>query len=228
MNKVRRVLKKDGIFWLNIGDSYTSGDRTWRAPDKKNRNRAMSYRAPTPKGLKPKELVGVPWRVVFALQKEGWYIRSEIIWNKPNAVPESVKDRPSLSHEFIFLLSKSKKYYYDYNSTREVGLNGKPRNKRTVWDIKTKPSGTNHPAPFPDELVIPCIIAGSKKEDIVLDPFMGSGTTGLVAERYGRKFVGIEIDKKSVEESLERFYKVGIKIKTITVTNSQEAIQIDG
>lgn len=114
--ELKRVLSNDGTFWLNIGDTYTSGGRTWRAPDKKNRARAMSYRAPTPEGLKPKELVGVPWRVAMALQADGWFLRSDIIWYKPNALPESVKDRPSRSHEYLFLLSKSEQYHYDHQA----------------------------------------------------------------------------------------------------------------
>jgi DNA modification methylase len=214
-HEIKRVLKEDGTFWLNIGDCYTSGGRTWRAPDKKNRNRAMSYRAPTPTGLKPKELVGVPWRVASALQADGWYIRSEIIWNKPNAHPESVKDRPTRSHEFIFLLTQSEQYYYDYKRIREVGLNGKKRNKRDVWNVNTKPSGTTHPATFPDDLIQPIILAGSKEDDIVLDPFIGSGTTGLVARRHNRLFVGIEINEKYVDEARLRLRKSGIKFDTI-------------
>lgn len=111
--EVRRTLAPDGTFWLNLGDSYTSGGRTWRDEDSKNKGRGMSYRAPTPIGLKPKDLVGVPWRVAFALQSDGWYLRSDIVWNKPNCQPESVKDRPTRSHEYVFLFSKSEKYFYD-------------------------------------------------------------------------------------------------------------------
>jgi DNA methylase len=105
--EVRRVLAEDGTFWLNIGDSYTSGGRTWRDADAKNKGRAMDYRAPTPEGLKPKDLIGIPWRLAFALQADGWYLRTDIIWNKPNCQPESVKDRPTRSHEYVFLFSKS-------------------------------------------------------------------------------------------------------------------------
>ena len=140
-HEIKRVLRNDGTFWLNVGDCYTSGGRTWRAPDKKNSHRAMSYRAPTPERLKPKDLIGVPWRVASALQADGWYIRSEIIWYKPNAHPESVKDRPTRSHEFIFLLAKSEKYYYDYMKIREAGVNGKDRNKRYVWNVNTQIMG---------------------------------------------------------------------------------------
>src|SRR5215211_9267632 len=111
--EVRRVLTPDGTLWLNIGDSYTSGGRTWRAPDKKNPVRAMNVRPPTPDGLKPKDLIGVPWRLAFALQAAGWYLRADIVWNKPNCQPESVKDRPTRSHEMLFLFSKSELYHYD-------------------------------------------------------------------------------------------------------------------
>ena len=132
--EVRRTLKDDGTFWLNIGDSYTSGNRTWRDTDKKNSARAMSYRPPTPPGLKPKDLIGVPWRLALALQDDGWYLRADIIWHKPNCQPESVKDRPTRSHEYLFLFSKSEQYYYDYEAIKEptTERNGL-RNRRTVW-----------------------------------------------------------------------------------------------
>ena len=134
-SEVRRVLKDDGTLWLNVGDSYTSGGRTWRATDKKNPVRAMNVRPATPEGLKPKDLIGVPWLLAFALQREGWYLRADIVWNKPNCQPESVKDRPTRSHEYIFLFSKSEHYVYHPAAVR--GPNG--RNIRTVWDIHTRP-----------------------------------------------------------------------------------------
>jgi DNA modification methylase len=189
-SQVRRVLKDDGTLWLNIGDSYTSGGRTWRARDKKNPVRAMNVRPPTPEGLKPKDLIGVPWLLAFALQKEGWYLRADIIWNKPNCQPESVKDRPTRSHEYIFLFSKSEHYRYDPAAVR--GPNG--RNVRTVWDIHTRPYPEAHFATFPPKLVDPCIKLGSSPHDLILDPFIGSGTTGLVALKLGRRFVGIELN----------------------------------
>ncbi len=173
-HELKRVLREDGTFWLNIGDCYTSGGRTWRAPDKKNPARAMSYRAPTPEGLNPKDLVGVPWRVAMALQADGWYLRSEIIWHKPNPHPESVKDRPTRAHEKIFLLSKSEQYFYDYEAIRERGKNGEPRNKRSVWTVQTEPLKEAHFATFPTKLIEPCILAGSRVGDFVLDPFFGS------------------------------------------------------
>jgi site-specific DNA-methyltransferase (cytosine-N4-specific) len=198
--QVRRVLKENGTFWLNIGDSYTSGNRGYRAPDKKNPVRAMSYRAKTPEGLKPKDLIGIPWRLAFALQKSGWYLRSEIIWEKPNCMPESVKDRPTRCHEYLFLFSKSQTYFYDYLSVQEA--NG--RNRRTVWSIPTEPFTGAHFATFPPKLVEPCILAGSEPEDWVLDPFFGSGTVGVVCEQQHRKYVGIELNRDYVKLATER------------------------
>jgi len=198
--EVRRVLTADGTLWLNIGDSYTSGNRGYRAPDKKNPVRAMSYRAKTPTGLKPKDLVGIPWRLAFALQQTGWYLRSDIIWEKPNCMPESVKDRPTRAHEYIFLFSKSPKYYYASANVRES--NG--RNRRTVWSIPTEPFLGAHFATFPPKLVEPCVLAGSRPDDWVLDPFFGSGTVGVVCEQQRRKYVGIELNTKYVQLAVER------------------------
>ncbi len=202
--EVRRTLKDDGTLWLNIGDSYTSGGRTWRAPDSKNTARGMSYRAPTPEGLKPKDLIGVPWRVAFALQDDGWYLRSDNIWYKPNCQPESVKDRPTRSHEYLFLLSKSEKYYYDHEAIKEPAVNGKVRNKRTVWQVNTEPFAGAHFAVFPPALVEPCILAGSKEGDAVLDPFFGSGTVGLVCQKLNRTCTGIELNKEYAQIARER------------------------
>jgi DNA modification methylase len=213
--ELRRVLRTDGVFWLNIGDSYTSGGRTWRAPDKKNPARAMGYRAPTPEGLKPKDLVGVPWRVAFALQKDGWYLRSEIIWHKTNPHPESVKDRPTRAHETIFLLTKSEDYYYDFKAVQEKGVNGSMKNKRTVWSIQSEPLKDAHFATFPTKLVEPCILAGSKENDFILDPFFGSGTTGLVAAQKGRPFIGIEIKPEYINIAKKRLGKCGFTFKEI-------------
>jgi DNA modification methylase len=198
--EVRRVTRLDGTLWLNIGDSYTSGGRTWRAPDKKNRVRAMDVRPPTPAGLKPKDLVGVPWRLAFALQAAGWYLRTDIIWNKPNCQPESVKDRPTRSHEYLFLFSKSERYAYDYAAVR--GPNN--RNVRTVWDINTQPYKEAHFATFPPALVEPCISLSTRPGDLVLDPFAGSGTTGLTALSLGRRFFGIELNPDYVDIASRR------------------------
>jgi site-specific DNA-methyltransferase (cytosine-N4-specific) len=188
--QVRRTLRDDGTFWLNIGDSYTSGGRTWRATDKKNPARAMNVRPPTPEGLKPKDLIGVPWRLAFALQDAGWFLRADCIWNKPNCQPESVKDRPTRCHEYLFLFSKSEQYRYDNREVR--GPNG--RNLRTVWDINTQPNKHAHEAMFPPKLIEPCLALSSQPGDLVLDPFIGSGTAGDVAQRMGRRFVGVELN----------------------------------
>lgn len=198
--EVWRVIRDDGTLWLNIGDSYTSGGRTWRAPDRKNPVRAMSVRPPTPDGLKPKDLIGIPWRLAFALQASGWYLRADNIWNKPNCQPESVKDRPTRSHEYVFLFSKSERYVYDHQAVR--GPNN--RNLRTVWDINTQAYREAHFATFPTALVEPCVAAGSRKGDLVLDPFLGSGTSGVVALALERRFVGIELNPDYVRIAEQR------------------------
>lgn len=197
--EVRRVLADDGTLWLNIGDGYTSGGRAWRDPDKKNPARGMDYRPPTPDGLKPKDLLGIPWRLAFALQADGWYLRLDIIWHKPNAQPESVKDRPSRTHEYVFLFSKQEQYYYEANAVAEVGVNGQNRNRRSVWSINTQPYTGAHFATFPPELVALCVLAGSRPGTIVLDPFLGSGTVAEVASKLGRPFVGIELNPDYIE-----------------------------
>ncbi len=199
--EVKRVLAPDGILWLNIGDGYTSGNRGWRAPDKKNPNRAMNVRPDNPPGLKDKDLMGIPWRLAFALQDSGWFLRSDIVWHKPNAMPESVKDRPTRAHEYVFMLTKSEQYHYDGEAVKEPAENGRTRNRRTVWNINTGSSGSSHIAAFPQALVEPCILASTKPGDFVLDPFLGSGTVGLVARRLGRRYVGIELNPAYVAEA---------------------------
>ena len=240
--EVRRVLRDDGTLWLNLGDSYTSGGRATRAPDRKNGGREMDVRPPTPFGLKPKDLVGIPWRVAFALQADGWYLRRDIIWHKPNAMPESVKDRPTTAHEYIFLMSKRPKYYYDADAIKEDAVyqekrNGRvgayqnraifhkgdgttptgvatrdlsKRNKRTVWSVSTKPFKGAHFAVFPPDLIEPCILAGSPPGGIVLDPFFGSGTTGVVAAKHGRQWIGIELNPEYIQISRERLGNIKI------------------
>jgi DNA modification methylase len=213
--ELRRVLTDDGTLWLNLGDCYTSGGRTWRAPDKKSPARAMSYRAPTPDGLKPKDLVGVPWRVAMSLQADGWYLRSEIIWHKPNALPESVKDRPTRAHETIFLFSKNEDYFYDYEAIREKGSSGQLRNRRSVWSVRTEPFNGAHFATFPPKLIEPCVLAGSKENDYVIDPFFGSGTTGLIADLYKRNFLGIELKADYVKLAKKRLASHGSQFEII-------------
>lgn len=223
--EVRRVLRENGTLWLNIGDSYTSGNRTWRDADDKNKGRAMSYRPPTPLGLKPKDLVGVPWRVAFALQADGWYLRSDIIWHKPNCQPESVKDRPTRSHEYIFLFSKSKAYFYDHAAIQDKAvITGGSKNKRTVWastldetlwNINTEPFNGAHFAVFPRALVRPCVLAGSRRGDYVIDPFLGSGTTAEVAVENGRNCFGIELKKEYIELAKNRTSQIGMKLNEV-------------
>lgn len=200
-SEIRRVTKPDGTLWLNLGDSYTSGGRKWRASDRKNPIRAMDTRPPTPEGLKPKDLVGIPWLVAFALQEAGWYLRSDIIWNKPNCMPESVKDRPTRSHEYLFLFSNSERYHYDNEAVR--GAND--RNLRTVWDVPTRAFPGAHFATFPPELIRPCVALTSRRGDVILDPFFGSGTVGIEAARQGRRFFGIELQPSYLEMAQRRF-----------------------
>lgn len=207
--EVRRTLRDDGTFWLNVGDSYTSGGRTWRDDDAKNKGRGMVYRAPTPEGLKPKDLIGVPWRLAFALQEDGWYLRTDIVWNKPNCQPESVKDRPTRAHEYVFLFSKSEKYYYDWEAIQEPAADArqKSKNRRTVWNINTEPYPGSHFAVYPRQLARLCVQAGSKPGDRVLDPFFGSGTTGVVCNELDRACTGIELNEDYAALARERLLK---------------------
>jgi DNA modification methylase len=238
---VRDVLADDGTAWLNLGDSYAATSRSSGASMKSTlatrptatKTAAQRERGSWKTGMgdaKAKDLLGIPWRVAFALQADGWYLRSDIIWHKPNPMPESVTDRPTKAHEYLFLLAKSERYYYDATAIQEratsefgrgaigrgtqesalaVGCNGRQpqqdhsgwmggdgenRNKRTVWSIPTQPFDGAHFATFPRTLIEPCILAGSKPGDVVLDPFMGSGTTAQVAEHLGRQWIGCEIN----------------------------------
>ena len=200
-DQVYRVLKDDGTVWLNVGDSYTSGNRRYRAPDKKNRVRAMSVRPPTPEGLKPKDLIGVPWRLALALQEAGWWLRAEIIWHKPNAHPESVRDRPTKAHETVFLLSKAQNYHYDVAAV--CGPNG--RRLRSVWDLPTEPVrrangwGSDHPAMMPLSLALRCLAITGCDGGVVLDPYAGAGTTLLAAAELGHQWVGVDINPSFVD-----------------------------
>lgn len=207
--EARRTLANDGTLWLNIGDAFTSGGRTWRGADAKNKGRAMEYRAPTPEGLKPKDLIGVPWKLAFALQADGWYLRTDIIWNKPNCQPESVKDRPTRSHEYVFLFSKSERYYYDYQAIMEPAADAKQKskNRRTVWNINTEPYPGSHFAVYPRNLARLCVSAGSRENGRVLDPFFGSGTTGVVCNELDRSCIGIELNKEYAELARQRLLR---------------------
>jgi site-specific DNA-methyltransferase (adenine-specific) len=219
--QVRRVLRPDGTCWLNLGDSYTSGGRKERDPGQSKIHPAFEgnafgdgLRPDTPSGLKPKDLVGIPWRVAFALQSDGWYLRSDIIWHKPNPMPESVTDRPTKAHEYVFLLAKSERYHYDADAIKEPfqtdpkenypararitgrgdQANGLGRNKRSIWTIPTRPYPEAHFATMPTALVEPCVLAGCPEGGTVIDPFAGAGTVGVVALRHGRNFIGIELN----------------------------------
>ncbi len=281
--EVRRVLRDDGTLWLNLGDSYAGGktgradqDRNTRNTDGRNTANASDTgcpqygQRPVPDGWKPKDLIGIPWRVAFALQEDGWYLRQDIIWSKPNPMPESVRDRCTKAHEYLFLLTKSPRYYFDADAIAEplgessiarlsqptleqqAGSDRVPgkkngamkavgrraagnkthkqtaayeagderlrtkaglvafaererakvesgdligtRNKRSVWNVATQPFKEAHFATFPPALIEPCILAGSRAGDLVLDPYMGAGTTGLVAQRLGRRWIGCELN----------------------------------
>lgn len=198
--EVRRVLAQDGVVWLVMGDAYTAGHRTYRADDKRHKVRGMAYRPRTPAGLKEKDLIGLPWRVAFALQADGWYLRTDVIWAKPNPIPESVRDRPHRSHEFVFMLTKAPKYYFDSDGFAHPTLAG-GQYARTVWSVSVGQRQSGHPAAFPLELVTPCVLSSTKPRAIVLDPFAGSCSVGLTCLRLGRRFLGIEILRAHVVES---------------------------
>ena len=208
---VREVLTDDGTLWLNIGDSYYNYRSDGNYPKQTVSKTRQDLPTKTPvrgnklEGYKSKDLIGIPWLLAFALRKDGWYLRQDIIWNKPNPMPESVKDRCTKSHEYIFLLSKSKNYYYDNEAIKEptkesgagscsgVTKGNTTKNKRSVWTVNKKPYKGAHFATFPSELIEPCIKAGSQKGDIILDPFIGSGTTAMVAKSLGRHYIGCEL-----------------------------------
>lgn len=160
----------------------------------------MEVRPDTPSGLKPKDLLGVPWRLAFALQADGWYLRSDVVWNKPNAMPESVKDRPTRAHEYLFFLTKSERYLYNCDAVREV--NG--RNRRSVWNVNTQGFSEAHFATFPPALIEPCILASTKSGDFVLDPFFGSGTVGVVCDSLARRYIGIELNPEYIDIAVRR------------------------
>ena len=193
--EVWRVLKPTGTVWMNLGDSYVGTGHKGEYTDPKHsegRNGQAVAINNKVNGLKSKDLVGIPWRVAFALQADGWYIRSDIIWSKPNPLPEPVQDRPTKAHEYVFLLTKSSRYYYDVDAIREIT----GANKRSVWEISTHAYPEAHFATFPEKLVEPCIMAGCPLGGVVLDPFVGSGTTMAVAQRLGRKGVGTDLSKE--------------------------------
>ena len=242
--EVKRVLKNDGTLWVNIGDSYNSAQTGSIHSEKQKTNKGSFSNLYTKKlvdNCKPKDLIGIPWMLAFALRADGWYLRQDIIWSKPNPMPESVKDRCTKSHEYIFLLSKSSTYYFDYESIKEIAaiqnavearfggnkysenedrtlyhrysgneykLNIKDglvkRQKRDVWTIKPSTFSGAHFATFPEELVKNCLMAGCPANGVILDPFMGSGTVGLVAKNNGRNYVGIDLNQNYVDMAEKR------------------------
>ena len=258
--EVWRVLKPTGTVWMNLGDSYVANPISANGANEirsdvetgglqKGHSRGVTYRGGT---LKPKDLVGIPWRVAFALQADGWYLRSDIIWSKPNPMPESVTDRPTKAHEYVFLLTKSPKYYYDADAIREpvspstmyrlqepniamqkgsarahagAKSNGnmkavgdmEGRNKRTVWEITTQPYPEAHFATYPEKLVQPCILAGTSEKGVVLDPFCGAGTTGVVAKKLGRHFIGIDIKADYLDMTQKRIDMIPVAMELFAV-----------
>lgn len=234
-SEIKIVLKNDGTLWLNLGDTY-SAQRWTKKGETKTPSQPMNgmkddWRAIAPQkesGLPDKNLVGIPWRVAFALQSDGWYLRQDIIWHKPNPMPESVNDRCTKSHEYIFLLSKKPNYYFDSEAIKEpanfagkgrgisknIGLDGitdfggkknyDDRNKRSVWTVNTRSYKEAHFATFPTELITPCVIAGCPKSGIILDPFGGSGTTGQVAIENGRNAILLELNPEYVKLAEQR------------------------
>lgn len=254
--EVKRVLKNDGTLWLNIGDSYAGGGRAGNNPEYVGKHKMFGktgwnpgvFGLPqkVPEGLKPKDKVGIPWMVAFALRADGWYLRQDIIWNKNNPMPESCTDRPTTAHEYIFLLSKSKKYYYDKEAIAEPATSGigklqsyhnpnnekynsvpderwkhqfngriwgkeETRNKRSVWTVNSKPFKDAHFATFPPDLIDPCIRAGCPADGIVLDPFIGAGTTALVSLKLNRQYLGIEINPEYIQIANSRLQeKMGL------------------
>ena len=245
--EVKRVLRDDGTLWLNLGDSYCGSWGNYGGQNRgvgRQRQIVNGSQVPNPAyeghedwrppttdvpGLKSKNLVGIPWRVAFALQADGWYLRSDIIWNKPNPMPESVTDRCTKSHEYIFMLTKSERYYYDAEAIKEsgtsdvrertrkvgegqdtsIGTKGCAgfdgfRNKRDVWTVATEPCSEAHFAVFPSKLIEPMILAGTKTGDTILDPFMGSGTTAIQAVRFHRHYLGCELNPTYVKMAERR------------------------
>ena len=217
--EVWRVLKPTGTVWLNLGDSYAGGGGAHKQEHanpglskSSERNGVPTSEREVMSGLKPKDLVGIPWRVAFALQADGWYLRSDIIWSKPNPMPESVTDRPTKAHEYVFLLTKNARYYYDADAIREnlTEHMGVGRNKRTVWEIATQPYPEAHFATYPEKLIEPCILAGCPQDGVVLDPFAGSGTTLAVAQKLGRKSIGVDQSLEYINLAVERIGAISL------------------
>lgn len=263
---VRDVLADDGTLWVNIGDSYASRPNGPKAStytslhadgSTKYRDQHAQRSTGAPEGLKHKDLIGIPWMLAFALRADGWYLRQDIIWHKPNPMPESVRDRCTKAHEYVFLLSKSGRYYFDSEAMREPsvwGRENKPewnaarastnakkhstnrngqsagfanwspeqgRNKRSVWTVATRPYKGAHFATFPPALIEPCILAGSRPGDLVLDPFNGSGTTGQVALENGRRYLGVELNADYLDLTRQRLRSANDNFRAANENNSQ-------
>jgi DNA modification methylase len=224
--EVKRVLRDDGTLWLNIGDSYNGSGGQGSKPNIMSKEAAKGRGGKPIKvdGIKPKDLIGVPWMLAFALRKDGWYLRQDIIWHKPNPMPESVTDRCTKAHEYVFLFSKSAQYYYNNEAIQEPALcttyksvGRETRNKRSVWSVQPHAYEGAHFATFPPDLIEPCILAGCPEGGTVLDPFGGSGTTGLVAQRFDRVATLCELNvqyaalaEKRIRDDSPMFSKVHV------------------
>jgi DNA modification methylase len=228
-SQVSRILRDDGVLWLNLGDAYHGGGST--TPNGQNTRNFESKstlqsrhsdgscaRPVKPRdydGYRPKDLIGLPWLVAFSLQQNGWYIRRDIVWYKPNAMPSAPTDRPSCAHEYLFLLSKQPHYKFNHEAIREDAAEGK-RNSRSVWEIPTRPSRSGkHPAVMPPEMADRCILAGSSPGDSVFDPFCGEGTTGISAVKHGRNFIGCEINAAYAEEARKLIAKETAQVRLL-------------
>lgn len=217
--EVWKVLKDDGVLWLNLGDSYAGNNS--RASNNGRAgfgNKREGVYARTGEGLKAKDLVGIPWRVAFALQADGWYLRQDIIWHKPNPLPESVTDRCTKAHEYVFMLTKSARYFFDNSSIQEPATGSEGvRNRRSVWSIPVRPFKGAHFAVMPEALAEPCILAASRKGDTILDPFTGSGTVAVLAMRHERNFVGTELNPKYAQIARERITNDAPMFNEVTI-----------
>jgi site-specific DNA-methyltransferase (cytosine-N4-specific) len=221
--EVHRVLRPDGTCWVNLGDTYVRRPqkesdpmKNIGLPSQRHAVKARNQRQ-IPPGLKPKDLIGIPWRVAFALQADGWWLRSGVVWHKPNGKPDNVSDRPAGAHEFIFLLTKSERYFYDAEATRVPAKDGSTALKRNVWTVPIQPFHDAHFATFPPDLIEPCIKAGCPDGGIVLDPFGGAGTTGLVADRLGRDAILLELNPKYAAMARDRLQADGGMMTTVEV-----------